>query len=250
MARVDKESVLGKARLILGAFDAESPVLGLSELARRTQLAKTTVLRLVTEMVQVGFLNRRGRRYELGPLLFELGQRVQRTRQLRLIAARYLEDLARSTGETVVLAYAGDNEVLFLEKYFSRRGGGVTVTQVEGRVPFHCGASGKALLAFGDAELRERILAAPLRRKTPWTITDAAQLRAELEKTRRQGFAVDRQELVVGFGAVSVPIMIGDLAAATLTVVGPISRIDVARLAPEMIAVGRTLARDFQTAGF
>ncbi|MFC8661989.1 IclR family transcriptional regulator [Streptomyces sp. NPDC057199] len=242
----EADSLLRKVRLILGAFDAGSPVLGLSELARRTELAKTTVHRVAVGMVEVGLLGRQGRRYELGSLLFELGQRVPRTRALRLIAARYLEDLALTTRETVVLAFPGYQEVLFVEKNFSQRGGGVAVTQVEGRVPFHCGASGKALLAFGDAELRERVLASPLRRRTPWTITEVARLRAELEQTRRQGYAVDRQELVVGYGAVAAPVFVEGVAVATLTVVGPIDRMDVSRLSPVVTAAGRGVTRDYE----
>ncbi|MEV0777811.1 IclR family transcriptional regulator [Streptomyces sp. NPDC050433] len=240
------DSLLRKARLILGVFDTGTPVLGLSELARRTGLAKTTVHRVATEMVDVGLLNRHGRRYELGSLLFELGQRVPRTRGLRLIAARYLEDLALTTRETVVLAFPGDQDVLFLEKYFSQRGGGVAVTQVEGRVPFHCGASGKALLAFGDPALRGRVLAAPLRRRTHWTTTDPAQLAAELEQVRQQGYAVDRQELVAGYGAVGAPVFSAGIAVAALTVTGPIDRLDVPRLAPVVTAAGRALTRDFE----
>jgi DNA-binding IclR family transcriptional regulator len=81
------ESVLQKARLILAAFDAPSPQLGLSDLSRRTGLAKTTVHRVASELVSVGLLARYGRRYELAPLLFEFGQRVPRTRALRLAAS-------------------------------------------------------------------------------------------------------------------------------------------------------------------
>lgn len=241
----DGDSLLRKVRLILDSFDTGAPVLGLSELARRTDLAKTSVHRVASEMVEVGLLNRQGRRYELGPLLFELGQRVPRTRDLRLIAARYLEDLAVTTRETVVLGFPGDRNVLFAEKYFSQRGGGVTFTQVEGRVPFHCGASGKALLAFGDPSIRDRVLGSTLRQRTRWTITDPAVLDAELAQIRRQGYAVDRQELVVGYGAVAAPVFSADIAVATLTVVGPIDRVPVARLAPVVTAAARALSRDF-----
>ncbi|WP_063726952.1 IclR family transcriptional regulator [Streptomyces sp. RTd22] len=241
---LEGDSLLRKVRLILGAFETGAPVLGLSELARRTELAKTTVHRVATEMVGVGLLNRHGRRYELGSLLFELGQRAPRTRAMRLIAARYLEDLALTTRETVVLGFPGDHDVLFVEKYFSQRGGGVAVTEVEGRVPFHCGASGKALLAFGAQALREGVMAAPLRRRTPWTITDPARLEAELEQVREQGYAVDRQELVVGYAAVAAPVFADGVAVATLTVVGPVERLDVRRLAPVVGAAGRALTRD------
>jgi DNA-binding IclR family transcriptional regulator len=237
------ESVLQKARMILGAFDAPSPQLGLSELARRTGLAKTTVHRVASEMVSVGLLARYGRRYELAPLLFEFGQRVPRTRALRLAASPFLEDLAIATRETVVLGTPGDHDVLFVEKFFGQRGGGTTVTKVEGRVPFHCGASGKVLLAFGDPALLEQVTAGPLRPRTPRTITDPERLRAEIARVRENGYAVERQEVVVGYGAVGAPVLIDGRALATITVVTQIDRLDVRRLVPAVSTAARALSR-------
>ncbi|RZK69805.1 MAG: IclR family transcriptional regulator, partial [Rhodococcus sp. (in: high G+C Gram-positive bacteria)] len=63
---------------------------------------------------------------------------------------------------------------------------------------------------------------------------------------RRQGFAVDRQELVVGYGAVAAPVLSHGVAVATLTVVGPIDRIQVSRLAPVVTAAAAALTRDFE----
>src|SRR5687768_9320282 len=139
----ESQSVIRKVRMILDAFDGRSPALGLSELARRTGLAKTSVHRVATEMVEVGLLSRYGRGYQLGSALFELGQRVPRMRALRLLASRYLEDLAVTTRETVVLSFPGESDVLFVEKHFSQRGGGIAVSQVEGRVPFHSAHRGR-----------------------------------------------------------------------------------------------------------
>ena len=237
------ESVLQKARLILGAFDAPSPQLGLSELSRRTGLAKTTVHRVATELVSVGLLARYGRRYELAPLLFGFGQRVPRARALRLAASPYLEDLAITTRETVVLGVPGDHDVLFVEKFFGYRGGGTTVTKVEGRVPFHCSASGKVLLAFGDPEMLERVTAKPLRPRTAKTITDPQRLRAEVARVREDGYAVERQEVVLGYGAVGAPVLVNARAVATITVVTPIDRLDVRSLAPATGTAARALSR-------
>jgi DNA-binding IclR family transcriptional regulator len=241
------ESVLQKARLILAAFDAPSPQLGLSDLSRRTGLAKTTVHRVASELVSVGLLARYGRRYELAPLLFEFGQRVPRTRALRLAASPYLEDLAITTRETVVLGVPGDHDVLFMEKFFGQRGGGTTVTKVEGRVPIHCSASGKVLLAFGDPALLEQVTAKPLRPRTARTITDPERLRAEVGRVREDGFAVERQEVVLGYGAVAAPVLVEARAIATITVVTPIDRLDVRSLAPATGTAARALSRVVDT---
>lgn len=240
--------MLRKARAILDAFDARSGRLGLSELARRTGLAKTTVHRVAGEMVEVGLLVRHGSGYELGPLLFEFGERVPHTRTLRLAAAPYLEDLAASTGETVLLGVPGDHEVLFMEKYFGRRGGGRAATQVEGRVPLHCSASGKVFLAFGAADVTE-LAAGALRRCTAWTVTDPERLRSQVAGIRDRGYAIERQELETGYGAVAAPVLDGGQAVATLSVVAPIDRLAVRTLAPEVCAAARALSQDVTPAG-
>jgi DNA-binding IclR family transcriptional regulator len=121
------------------------------------------------------------------------------------------------------------------------------VTQVEGRVPFHCGASGKALLAFGDPAVLERVVAEPLQRRTAWTITDPGRLRAEVTHVREQGYAIERQEVVAGYGAVSAPVLVGGRALATLTVVTPIDRLDVRHIAPAVRTAARAFGRAIDT---
>lgn len=236
-------AVIPKVRTLLNLFDARAPVLGLSELSRRSGLPKTTVHRLIQELAACEFLERDGRRYRLGSWLFELGQHVTTHRSLRYLAAPYLEDVSHATAETVVVCIPGHNEMLFAEKYVGSRGRGQVVTQVEGRVPMHCGASGKAVLAYGPPELLDRVLASGLEARTAYTITDPARLRSELAQVREQGFAVERQELIAGYGAVAAPVRQRDLAVGALTVIAPISRLDVNRYSVAVQLAARGLSR-------
>jgi DNA-binding IclR family transcriptional regulator len=236
-------ALIPKVRVILQAFEQQPAILGVSEIARRCLLPKTTVHRLVHELADSGFLVRDGTGYRLGPWLFELGQHVSSHRSLRLMAAPYLEDLSRATGETVMLGLPGNGEVLFAEKYVGARGRGQVVTQVEGRVPLHCGASGKVVLAYGDAEQLAAVIATGLPARTPFTVTDPDRLRREVVIVQEQGYAVDREELVVGYGAVAAPVFRKDALAATLIVVAPISRLSVSRFAPAVCTAARGLTR-------
>ncbi|MGH3359080.1 MAG: IclR family transcriptional regulator [Nocardioidaceae bacterium] len=222
-------AVLTKARVILEAFDGSTPILGVSELARRCGLPKTTVHRLARGLADCELLERDGDRYRLGPWLFELGQKVPAHRRLRVAAAPFLEGLSRATKETVVLGVPGHGEIFFSEKYVGSRGRGQVVTQIAGRVPMTCGASGKVVLAFGPAARVDAMIDAGLPRSTPFTITDPEVLRRELETVREQEYAAERQELVVGYGAVAAPVWSEDEVIATLTVVAPVSRLDTAR---------------------
>lgn len=221
--------VLRKARRLLDAFDAYTPALGITELSRRSGVPKTTCYRLAQELVTCEMLERDGSRYRLGAWLFELGQRVPEHRRLRVAAAPFLEDISRDTHETAALSVPGHDEMLFGEKYVGSHGRGQVVTQVDGRVPLHCAASGKVILAFGSSDRVAHICARGLDARTPFTITDPARLRDQLVEVRGQGFAVERQELVVGYGAVAAPVWSRDDVVATLTVVAPVSRLDVNR---------------------
>ena len=233
------KAVLQKARVILDCFDAHTPELGVNELARRSGLPRTTARRLAHELVACELLDRAGGRYRLGTLLFELGARVPAHRSLRVAAAPHLEELSHTTRETAALALPGHGEILFGEVYVGSRGRGQVVTLVDGRVPLHCGASGKVVLAFGPPELLARTVAAGLAPRTRRTVTDPARLAAELAQVREQGHAVDRQEIVEGYGAVAAPVHVGGVVVAALTVVAPISRLDVAAFA---VAVRRGAA--------
>ncbi|MCH6471586.1 IclR family transcriptional regulator [Sinomonas terrae] len=237
------KAVLARARAILGAFDAHTPSLGLNELTRRSGLPKATTHRLATSLVECGLLDREGRRYRLGRWLFELGQRAPAHRSLRLASAPFLEDLSRATGETALLTLPGQDEILFGEKYVGARGRGQIATMVEGRVPLNCSASGKIALAFGDPANAERFVNGELTKSTPFTMTAPDQLRAEIERVHELGYAVERQELVVGSGAVAAPVFRNSQLVACLTVVAPISRLDIARFAPAVLLAGRALSR-------
>ncbi|HYH29160.1 MAG TPA: IclR family transcriptional regulator [Pseudonocardia sp.] len=231
------KAVLQKARVILDCFDSRTPELGVNDLARRSGLPRTTARRLAQELVACELLDRSGGRYRLGAWLAELAARVPAYRSLRVAAAPHLEELSHVTRETAVLALPGHGEILFGEVYVGSRGRGQVVTLVDGRVPLHCGASGKVVLAFGPPELVARTVAAGLAPRTRRTITDPDRLAAELARVREQGYAVDRQELVDGYGAVAAPVRVGDEVVAALSVVAPISRLEVA---PFAVAVRRS----------
>ena len=243
MEDVPIKAVLHKARVILDCFDAFTPELGVNELARRSGLPRTTARTLANELVACELLDRERGRYRLGIWLFELGSRVPSHRSLRLAAAPYLEDLSHTTRETAALALPGHSEILFGEVYVGSRGRGQVVTLVDGRVPLHCGASGKVVLAFGAPELLARTTTAGLAPRTRRTITDPARLVAELALVREKGYGIDRQELVDGYGAVAAPVWIGPDVVATLTVVAPISRLDVAGFSVAVMRSAAELSR-------
>jgi DNA-binding IclR family transcriptional regulator len=235
------KSVLAKVQRILEAFGPDDEHLSLTEIARRTGLAKASVHRLAQELLQWGLLERRGSSYWLGMRLFEIGQRVPRQRILSEAARPYMEDLHHATNETVHLAVLDGLEVLYVEKVF---GHGRVPSRVAGRMPLHCTATGKVFLAFGPRRLVDEVLATPLKRLTPYTVSTPGILLQELARARELGYAVENEQTKAGFVSVAIPL-IGATGAVTgaLSVTAPVFRADVQKFAGLLNMVGRRIMK-------
>ncbi|MFD1540753.1 IclR family transcriptional regulator [Nonomuraea guangzhouensis] len=241
-------SVLGKVRLILEAFGPDDESLGLSEIVRRTGVAKASVHRLAQELLQWGLLERRGSEYWLGMRLFEIGQRVPRQRILREAARPFMEDLYQATGETIHLAVLDGLEVIYLEKV-SGHGQVSRPSRIAGRMPLHCTATGKALLAFGPGALFGDVVAEPLARVTPRTITVPRLLAQEIQQARKVGYAIEQEQTRTGYLSVAIPLTgaTGTMVAA-LSVTAPTFRADVNKYVGLLTMVSRRITKSIMAA--
>ncbi len=218
---VSPVSVTTRVSAILGAFSDDLNRLGLSELTRRSGLAKATAYRLCEELVAVGLLQKVGAQYELGGRLFELGQRVPRSTLLRDAALPFMQDLFVATSETVHFSVRDGLDVFYVEKLMGHRGVR-SPSRVAGRLPLHCTASGKAVLASSDRQLFDRVVSAGLAPRTRYTVRDASLLRRQLDEARSQGFAVEREELRIGFASVASAVTAQSGLIGALSVTGSI----------------------------
>ncbi|MFI1030455.1 IclR family transcriptional regulator [Streptomyces sp. NPDC020951] len=183
------ESVLARVVRIFEAFTPEEPALTVSEISRRTGLHVATTSRLVAELVSYGFLTREAdRRVRIGMRMWELATRASPTLSLRDAAMPFMEGVHDVVGHHVQLGVLDGDEVLFLER-LTAPGAVINYTRIAGRLPLHASSSGLVLLAHGHADLRRRVLDAPLRCYTPSTPATATRLRAVLAEVRRQGYA-------------------------------------------------------------
>lgn len=235
-------SVLGKVQLILDAFSPEDESLSLSEISRRSGVAKASVYRLAQELIGWGLLERRGSDYWLGMRLFEIGQRVPRQRILRDAARPYMEDLFQATGETVHLVVRDGLEVLYIEKVCGRNR--VAPSRIAGRMPLHCTATGKAMLAFSPRSLFDDVVSRPLQRVTPYTVVVPRLLAAELAKARSRGFALEQEQTRVGFMSTAIPI-VGATGATVgaMSITAPVLRADVARFSSLLLMVSNGITK-------
>ncbi|WP_425312103.1 IclR family transcriptional regulator [Mycobacterium asiaticum] len=228
-------AVIDRISLVLDAFEGPGR-LTLAQIVRRTGLPRSSAHRMLERLVQLRWLRRSGRDYELGMRLVELGSLAVHQDRLVRAAKPLLGELHRATGLVVHLAVLDGADVLYLDKIGDRMIAAIP-TRVGGRQPAHCAAVGKAMLAYQDN--REPVDLTT--RKTKYSIATAAQLTAELAKIRSHGFAFDREESLLGFGCVAAPIGGPGEAVAAVSVCGPMNRMmfDQRLVAPvRMTAMG------------
>jgi DNA-binding IclR family transcriptional regulator len=241
-------SVLERGIALLDAFDADHSELGVSDLARRTGMAKSTVHRLAAELVRLDLLEQAGPRLRLGIRLFELGQLVPRQRTLREAALPFMEDLREATRNSVHLAVLTGIEVVYVE-ILKARGSRSLPSRVGGRLPAHATGVGKAILAFSPPEVVTARIEAGLVRLSPHTIVAPGALARELRSIRDEGVSYDRQESDVGIVCAAAPVFGADGAVqAALSVTGRAERLDVPRMAPAVRTAALALSRQLAAA--
>ncbi len=245
--RVRLSSVANSIRLTKSFSEAE-PEMGISALASRLGLAKSTVHRLATTLVEYDILeqNRETGKYRLGLALFELGTLVRRKMDVMNEAQGQIHALADTTGETVQLAILDHHSVLYIRIRESRQAVRMS-SGLGSRAPAHCTSVGKVLLAYETAEVVQQVLDLGLRRFTDNTITEPARLLEELASIRQRGYAIDDEEIEAGLRCVAAPIRnhSGRVIAA-ISVAAPVQRMSkkgVQATVPSVIAAADAISR-------
>lgn len=239
---------LERAASLLMCFSLAEPELTIGDLARRGGLPRSTVHRLVVNLVRLGFLTRdpRTERYRLGLLLAELGTIALSRMGLREKARPIMARLADETGEVACLAVLEHNRAVYVEVVEGRHGLRLRAA-VGGVAQLHTSATGTMLLAhLPDAEVRRIAAQTNLPRFTPRTITKIEPLLERLAEVRRRGFSIDNGESEEGLTGLAAPVRSasGDVQAA-LVIAGPAERIlgdDPARMGLVVVAAANEIS--------
>jgi DNA-binding IclR family transcriptional regulator len=200
---------VGRALTILEAV-ADRPMRA-KEIAAELDLKWTTAHRTLTHLLEQGYLRRDEGTglYSVGPRLYFLGQAYLLGHPLVSAGAQLLRAVAKELGVSAQLnerqgfqaitLYAVDHKLEAIPK-----------TTPEFHFPIHTGSKGHVLLAHSDPELIDELLEQKLRPLTDRSITDPAELRAQLEAVRTQGYAVTREDVQRGTGSVAAPVFDSD----------------------------------------
>jgi len=196
-----------RALQILSCFDNEHYERGISEIAQTVDLHKATAHRIVTTLVNYGYLERAtdGQKYRLGLELTNLGFMVIHRMDLRREALPSMKQFVDRWDETCDLSIFDRGEVLYIEVLRGNRA--LTIAAAVGQhLPAHCTASGKVFLAHLPPNELDKILSQPLASFTIKSVTSPDELCRQLATIREQGYAVDNEEFEEGLCAISAPI--------------------------------------------
>jgi len=203
---------LERGLLILSAFTPDCPALGISELGRRLSLTRSTTHRYVATLATLGYLEKDEptRKYRLGSRVLDLGFSMLGSLDLHEIADPYLRRLTNTTGHTSNLAVHDDTHVILIDRVRGRPGRYHHLEytlRVGSRLPSYCSATGKALLAWlPRRDLGWLLDRMDLIQRGPRTLTDKAALIAELDQVRRDGVAVNDEELESALRSIAAPV--------------------------------------------
>lgn len=237
-------SVLSKSFAILSALRTAEIGLTRPQIARRTGLPMTTVLRLATELRDMGALELDDHGiYRLGAWLWELGTLAASRSTLREIALPHMQDLYEATHENVQLAVRDGYDALIVERIRGPKSV-LILTRPGGRLPLHATGVGKALLAYEPLAFIDEVIARGLAQITPYTITDGDVLRRDLAQVRKRGYSTTKDEMTIGALSVGAAIFgQEDQVVGAVSLVVATKGANPAAVAPAVRAVANGLSR-------
>ena len=203
-----KVQAVHRALDILDCFSFQDRELTFFEIVRRTGLNKSTALRLLHNLTARDFLQQdpKTKTYQLGLRLFELGGIIFSSFSLRKSASYHMSQLQHETDETVLLAVLMNDRLVYIDKRESRKTVRITSDIGLQRSP-HYGVLGLVLMAdLSSEKLKEILSKYPLEAYTPHSITNEDALSLRLEKIRKEGYAIERDEAIEGIMGIGTPI--------------------------------------------
>ena len=216
---------VGKASRLLDLFTGETPEWGVTDAALALRVPTSSAHDLLDTLAHTGLLRRvQGNRYRLGLKLLTLSSTALDSFAVRGHARPVMERLAAKLGATVHLATLDATEVVYVDKITPAAGPEIGLSGVGRRLPLHCTAVGKALLAQQSAgAIGQTLDQLGMEPFTDQTVCSVDALRFELVGSRRAGVARDREGSVLGVCCHAAPIIEAGRATAAISVSVPVA---------------------------
>ncbi|MFV0462676.1 MAG: IclR family transcriptional regulator [Nostocoides sp.] len=218
--------------------------LGVSDVARRLGIAKSTAHRALATMASRGFVEQDEQTglYRLGLHIYELGQLAQARNTIRHAALPIMRQLAGQTGQTVNLGVPDGADVVFVERLEFGPGGQI-LSHAGRRFPAHTTSSGKVIAAFNPLVLQAR-LRAGFPPRVSHTIRTSEEFLTVIDKVRRDGYAISVGESFDGATSVATPVLRHGVAVASISSFGLSDVLDpqVSRIVPLLRSAATRIA--------
>lgn len=220
-------SSVSTAMRLLKTFSEGEVEIGVTSLAKRLGVAKSTVYRLASTLVAEGLLeqNKENDKYRLGIALFGLGALVRQRMNVSTEARPHIFALREATNETVHLAILDGEDIIYVYDLESTQAIRMRANLGD-RKPAFCSSEGRAMLAFQDEETIAQALAGPLTPRTAKTISDPKKLRKALEDVRRDGYSFEDEQCELGMRSIAAPIRDAEAnVVSAVGIAGPVVRL-------------------------
>jgi IclR family pca regulon transcriptional regulator len=199
-------TALARGLSVLKAFDEHSAQLTLSDVARIVDLPRASARRALLTLQALGYVESHGRNFSLSPQVLTLARAYLASSPVPRLAQGFLENVSETLGESCSLSILHGEEVIYIARSTRKRIGSLH-RDVGAHLPAHCTSMGRVLLAaLSDTELDSFLARVTLQSFTPYTVTDKAELRAIVEKVRRNGYSLLDQELEIDLRSIAVPV--------------------------------------------
>ncbi len=229
-------SSLEKSIKIIEFLSEQPRGIRLSELSSLVDLPQSSVHHILATLALYDYVDQDPdtKKYSLGLRFLEISRRVLNNTDIRDVAREHIENLHKTCQEAVHLAVLRNKKIVYID--LIRNPSGLSLaTYIGYATEPHAAAGGKVLLAdLSQKELRDIYPNGPLRGYGKNTITDLFSLTMELEKVRKQGYAIDDEEYYAGVRCVAAPIKAGGKTIASLSITGSIFTITTERIEQEL----------------
>lgn len=196
---------LARGLAVIRAFDAEHPMLTLTEVAARAELTRAAARRFLLTLETLGYVRSSGRDFALTPRVLELGFSYLSALSLPQLAQPHLERLSREVDESVSAAVLDGDDIVYVARVPTRRIMSVGIT-IGTRFPAHATSMGRVLLAALPIEERAALLARPLTSPATGAPVDPGILSETLDRVAAGGYAIVDGDLESGVRSIAAPL--------------------------------------------
>lgn len=242
-------STLERGLSVLRAFNKNRPEMQLSEVAVATDLSPAVARRCLNTLVALGYVARHGRKFLLRPEVLSFGWSFMSSMNLETVALPHLQKVRDETGDSSSMAVLSGHDVLYIAHVSTERPIRLSAN-VGTRFPVHATSLGKVLLAFQADDVVDAYLAsADFEQFTDNTISSKGAMQKRLQKIRKDGFDVAKDELDFGIISISVPVFDSNQKiACAINCSTSTTRISVSELVKTRASLLREAARHIEDA--